>query len=173
MKKDFVASVFLLTEIEGKYKLLLLFHKKMNRWLIPGGHIEMGENPVEAARREVQEETNLENIIFFSLKENLYKNYSDAKYILSPEYVFEEKISVNNNEPEHIHVDFIYFAKTSSYLNIKNNEEESLGIKWVTKSELNDLNLFDMTYSIAYFLLNEIENGGKMYYSSDGTNRMR
>lgn len=172
MKKDFVTSVFLFTEIDGMYKLLLIFHKKLNRWLIPGGHIEYGENPVEAAMREIKEETNIENIRFFSLRENLYENYSDAKYVISPEYVFEERISSYKDEPEHIHVDFIYFAKTSCYFNIKNNEEESSGIKWVTKEELDDLDLFDMTYSIASYLFNKIENGETVCFGSNGTNRM-
>lgn len=31
-----------------------------NRWVIPGGHVESGEDVVTALRREVKEETNLE-----------------------------------------------------------------------------------------------------------------
>jgi 8-oxo-dGTP diphosphatase len=32
-------------------------HKERETWEIPGGHIEIGENPVEAAKRELYEET--------------------------------------------------------------------------------------------------------------------
>jgi 8-oxo-dGTP pyrophosphatase MutT (NUDIX family) len=38
-------------------RLLLLFHPKFGLWLPPGGHIEHGELPDEAAVREVLEET--------------------------------------------------------------------------------------------------------------------
>jgi len=35
-------------------------HRLLGRWLQPGGHIEAGESPPEAARREVAEETGLD-----------------------------------------------------------------------------------------------------------------
>ena len=38
-------------------RVLLLFHAKLGLWLPPGGHVEHGELPDEAAVREVLEET--------------------------------------------------------------------------------------------------------------------
>ena len=37
-------------------KVMLVFHRKQNRWLPPGGHILAGETPDEAVVREVWEE---------------------------------------------------------------------------------------------------------------------
>lgn len=37
-------------------KILTVFHKKANSWIFPGGHIEYGELPTEAALREAGEE---------------------------------------------------------------------------------------------------------------------
>jgi 8-oxo-dGTP pyrophosphatase MutT (NUDIX family) len=54
----FTASAFVLSpELD---RLLLIFHKKLGRWLQPGGHIETSDATVlAAARREVEEETGL------------------------------------------------------------------------------------------------------------------
>ena len=42
-----------------KGELLVIFQKKWNCWVFPGGKIEPNETPLEAAKREVFEETNL------------------------------------------------------------------------------------------------------------------
>ena len=42
-----------------KGELLVIFQKKWNCWVFPGGKIEPNETPLEAAQREVFEETNL------------------------------------------------------------------------------------------------------------------
>jgi 8-oxo-dGTP pyrophosphatase MutT (NUDIX family) len=44
----------------GPKGVLLHRHKRLGLWLQPGGHIEPGETPWEAARREAMEETGLE-----------------------------------------------------------------------------------------------------------------
>jgi 8-oxo-dGTP pyrophosphatase MutT (NUDIX family) len=41
-------------------EILLIRHKRLGTWLPVGGEIEPGETPLEAARRELHEETGLE-----------------------------------------------------------------------------------------------------------------
>ena len=54
----FTASAFVLSP--HRDALLLIFHKKLGRWLQPGGHIEAADATlINAARREVAEETAL------------------------------------------------------------------------------------------------------------------
>lgn len=45
--------------VVGPRGVVLLRHKRLGFWLQPGGHVDPGETPWEAARRESQEETGL------------------------------------------------------------------------------------------------------------------
>ncbi len=45
--------------VVGPKGVLLHRHKRLGIWLQPGGHIEPGETPWEAAKREAEEETGL------------------------------------------------------------------------------------------------------------------
>ncbi|MFT4656632.1 MAG: 8-oxo-dGTP pyrophosphatase MutT (NUDIX family) [Candidatus Aldehydirespiratoraceae bacterium] len=46
--------------VVGPRGVLLLKHKRLGLWLQPGGHIDPGESPWEAALREAHEETGLD-----------------------------------------------------------------------------------------------------------------
>jgi 8-oxo-dGTP pyrophosphatase MutT (NUDIX family) len=45
--------------VVGRRGTVLHLHKRLGRWLQPGGHLEPGEPPWDAARREGEEETGL------------------------------------------------------------------------------------------------------------------
>jgi 8-oxo-dGTP pyrophosphatase MutT (NUDIX family) len=45
--------------VVGTRGVLLHRHRRLHRWLQPGGHLEPGEWPQDAARRECEEETGL------------------------------------------------------------------------------------------------------------------
>lgn len=53
-------SVSILARNEGE--VLLIRHKRLGTWLPVGGEVEPGETPLEAARRELREETGFEGV---------------------------------------------------------------------------------------------------------------
>lgn len=60
MQKHFTATVYILARFDSTWKLLLHKHPHIQAWIGVGGHVEIDENPYEAAIREVKEETRLD-----------------------------------------------------------------------------------------------------------------
>jgi 8-oxo-dGTP pyrophosphatase MutT (NUDIX family) len=108
MLKQFTTSVFIINNFEECLKIALIHHKKLNRWMVPGGHIEPFENQVEAAIREVREETGL-SIKLFSFLHSENK-VMDTEWIMPPEYFYQQLIPAATNEECHYHLDFAYLA---------------------------------------------------------------
>ena len=68
MEMHFCATACIVDK-ENK-SILFIHHKKLNKWLFVGGHIEENEDPETAVCREVKEETNLD--ITFSISSVLH-----------------------------------------------------------------------------------------------------
>src|SRR5919112_4423817 len=96
--RHFTVAVFVVWE----GKVLLHRHRKLGMWLPPGGHIEKGELPDEAAVREVFEETGVEIELVGERREDV----ADPVQLHRPAGVQLENIG-----PGHQHIDLIYFAR--------------------------------------------------------------
>ncbi|MCX8197320.1 MAG: NUDIX domain-containing protein [Candidatus Micrarchaeota archaeon] len=62
MEKSCGAVVFF--EEEGR-RLYLVLHYEEGHWDLPKGHTEEGESELETAKREIEEETGLQNLEFY------------------------------------------------------------------------------------------------------------
>lgn len=86
---------------------------------VPGGHIEMGENIIEALEREVREETGLE--------------ISDIKFLSVDEYINKEKSK---------HFVFLnYLAKSADSDNVVLCDEDATEFKWIKPRDVINLQL--------------------------------
>jgi 8-oxo-dGTP pyrophosphatase MutT (NUDIX family) len=96
--RHFTVAVFVVWE----RKVLLHLHRKLGMWLPPGGHIERGELPDDAAVREVLEETGVKVELVGERREDV----EDPVQLHRPAGVQLENIG-----PGHQHIDLIYFAR--------------------------------------------------------------
>jgi 8-oxo-dGTP pyrophosphatase MutT (NUDIX family) len=99
--RHFTATTFV---VRGG-KVLLHLHPKQGLWLPPGGHIERDELPDVAARREIEEETGLRLRLHSEGEAAELSGQMDCGVVPQPAFVLIEDIN-----PYHQHVDFIYFA---------------------------------------------------------------
>ena len=145
-KVDFTVEVF----IVNKNKVLLRMHDKHNIWLSVGGHIELDEDPIMAAIREVKEEGGLDINIVGEAPTFPEEDYT---YLIAPKYVGKHKVN-----DTHEHVVFVYFAKsdTDAISDSILEHEKGAEIKWVTKEELEAMDLRPNVRHLAKKALEEL-----------------
>ncbi len=128
-KIDFVVEVFVI----HKNKVLLRLHDKYKIWLSIGGHIELDEDPNQAALREVKEEVGLDVKLYAG--NQLFKHEEkSSKQLIPPIALGRHDISAT-----HEHVCHIYFATSETDTVIP--EKPSDQWKWLTKEELGSMDL--------------------------------
>lgn len=135
MEKHLAATVYTISKVKGKLKMLLHKHKKYGIWVGIGGHVETMENPYEGVLREAREEIGV-SVTIFNFKKGL-KSSSIVSEIPMPYMIKEEKIPKYGNEPAHYHIDFIYFGTTDIPEKVSMDEE----FGWFSQQDLKKLDL--------------------------------
>ncbi|MCP9745810.1 NUDIX hydrolase [Lacihabitans sp. CS3-21] len=111
------ASAFIFDKKNNK--ILLLHHKKLNKWLQPGGHCDGDKDTLSVAIKEVFEETGL-----------VIKNQAQPIFDLDIHMIPE-----NKGIPEHEHFDVRYLLLADSKIPLIQNHETNQ-LKWVDLSEM-------------------------------------
>lgn len=140
---DFVVEVF----IVHKDKVLLRKHDKYKILLSVGGHIELNEDPNQAALREVKEEVGLTIKLDERLKPGFKENGTE---LIPPYFLGRHKVEKN-----HEHIVLVYFATSRTNKITQNVKEKSEECRWFTKKEI--LENKEILPNIKFYALRALE----------------
>jgi 8-oxo-dGTP pyrophosphatase MutT (NUDIX family) len=104
-------------------RVALHWHRKLQMWLPAGGHIEEGEDPVQALLREVREEFGVEGEIV-SMTPRVQKQ-------VIPPYVILDCWPA----PDHGHVDHVYFLRCIAGYPGRSHDAEN-PVHWLDEAAL-------------------------------------
>lgn len=138
--RHFCASVFVIDR--SRKSVLLVKHKKFNKWVQPGGHIEEKETPEEAALREVYEETGLRVKLL------------GERFPRENDFVRPLAIQKNRGKQGELHIDIVYVGEPLHKEDIpKYDSNESLDVGWFTRNDLENIPVFpDIKITMDYLL---------------------
>ncbi len=150
IKRENVASCYIFSK---EKKVLLIHHKKIEKWVPPGGHIEENELPHETAIREVFEEVGLKITLLNNSPISI--NEWNAHSLPTPLFMLLENIPQCNEVPEHQHIDYIYMALYQGE-NGLSEAAASEKCQWFSHSEIaemkDDQAIFSETKQIISYL---------------------
>lgn len=125
-KIDFTVAIF----VVHQGKVLLVHHRKLNKWLPLGGHIELEEDPEQAALREALEESGLEVEL---LGERPPTTGNGTRALIAPRFLDIHRISES-----HEHIGMIYWARPKQGA-VTLAADEHHDIRWCSNEDLEAL----------------------------------
>jgi 8-oxo-dGTP pyrophosphatase MutT (NUDIX family) len=125
-KIDFTVAVF----VVDRDKVLLVHHRRLGKWLPLGGHVELDEDPEQAAHREVMEESGLAVEL---LGERPPTTEPGTRALIAPRFLDIHRIS-----DTHEHIGLIYLARPRSG-STRLAPEEHHAIRWCSRQDLDQL----------------------------------
>ena len=125
-KIDFTVAIF----VVHQRRILLIHHRKLNRWLPLGGHIELDEDPEIAALREAKEESGFDVEL---LGERPPTTETGTRALIAPRFLDIHRISET-----HEHIGMIYWARPKNG-SLTLAAAEHHDIRWCDAAELDSL----------------------------------
>jgi 8-oxo-dGTP pyrophosphatase MutT (NUDIX family) len=119
---DLVSDVYI---VHGN-RVLLRLHDKYGLWLPVGGHVEPGEDPVEAAKREVKEEAGLDVSLIDPLGSLDYQGFKPSPFAC-------HRHPINSH---HDHYSLCYVGITRTDKIRPADTETPTQFRWATQADL-------------------------------------
>ena len=125
-KIDFTVAIF----VVQNSRVLLIHHRKLDKWLPLGGHIELEEDPEQAALREAREESGLEVEL---IGERPPTTEPGTRALIAPRFLDIHRITAT-----HEHIGLIYWARPKNGT-LTLAELEHHDLRWCSAAELDAL----------------------------------
>ena len=123
-------------------RFLLIQHKKLGKWLAPGGHLETGEEPHAGALREVWEEIGQGGRVIDVLVAPQVDTPA-VPQLPAPFCILAETIPAGPRDGEHIHIDFIYVIEIDPTKELKLSDAEISHARWFELREIDELDTYE------------------------------
>jgi 8-oxo-dGTP pyrophosphatase MutT (NUDIX family) len=142
-KIDFTVAIF----VVHAGRVLLVHHRKLDKWLPLGGHIELDEDPEQAALREAREESGFEVEL---LGERPPTTEPGTRALIGPRY-----LDIHRINHTHEHIGMIYWARPKGgQLALARDEHHD--IRWCLGEELDRMQP-PMTNAVKWYCRKAIE----------------
>ena len=129
---DYTTSAFIMHPTEPK--ILLLLHIRLGKWLQPGGHVELNENPLQALHHELIEETGLQPNDYDIIEPAEQPNITNKNTNLLPlPFFFNDHLFKQGESHRHIDICYLIKAKTTKLTKDPDGASE---IAWLSINEI-------------------------------------
>lgn len=128
---DFTASAFILHPTEPK--IMLLKHIKVNKWLQPGGHVELNEQPLETLHHELEEETGLKPKDYTILEPADHPRPKNGTNKVLPLPFYFNYHNFKDTAHQHIDITYLVRSKTSK---LTKHPDGAEAIGWFSLEEI-------------------------------------
>lgn len=140
LRQHYVATGYVYAKETDSF--LLIAHKKLGKWLPPGGHLLDGEEPCQGVLRELFEETGLHGQIVDLLGAPDVSTPS-VEQLAAPFCLLSEPIPATSKEDAHTHIDFVYVLSIDPRDALKLSADEVSQAAWISGEQLMEINTFE------------------------------
>jgi 8-oxo-dGTP pyrophosphatase MutT (NUDIX family) len=152
--KHATASAFVFGRLSSGWRLGLIYHPRLDRLMIAGGHVEEDESQEQAVLREVTEESGLVVRLVWPLTPPLPAGYPHPR-VAQPWWINEMSVPADNHLAEpHVHLDHQYVAVADDPQPGRGGVHE---FSWYGEDDLAELPMFEDTKLLAKVLFSCIE----------------
>ena len=136
--------------VNEKNKVLLTWNKNLQTWIPVGGHIDPGETPEEAIKREVSEETGFD-FEFLSPHEN--DKDGNVKLLR------HQRVQIEDAPHHNHHMNFVFFGKCTKH-HERETTDENEKLRWFSAKDIKEMKekMFGSVYSMSLEALRQAES---------------